>query len=308
MDTQIKALLITIAVSAVLFSLVFISSDPGVLGNAVILSTFIIAVPQLLFRYERYKTIKEMETKFPAFLRDMVESIRSGMPFHQSIVIASSVDYGKLSKEVKKMANQISWGIPFNKVIEQFADRVKKSKRLNTGLRTIREAYMSGGDVISTLESVADTAVILDEAEKERKSLLSQYVVLMYGISFLFLGIVAGINRLMVPIFEISMLGGGIEDMGIQNPCDKAIGFGSAICDGLQSTCGVFGIEDPLSIGCYYTSLFFSMSMVVAACSGIVAGQIGENSVIAGLKHSIILTAITFGAFNILVRLGIMGI
>jgi len=308
LNTQIKILLITVAVSAFLFILVIISSDPGVLGNAVILSTFIIAVPQLLFRYERYRTIKEMETRFPAFLRDMVESIRAGMPFHQSIVTASSVDYGKLSKEVKKMANQISWGIPFNRVIDQFADRVKESRRLNTALKTIREAYMSGGDVISTLESVADTAVILDDAEKERKSMLSQYVVLMYGISFLFLGIVAGINRLMIPIFQASMVGIGTEEMGIQNPCNQALGFGRDICDGLQLSCSVFGIEDAVSIGCYYTSLFFAMSMVVAACSGIVAGQISENSVIAGLKHSVILTAVTFGAFNILVRLGIMGI
>lgn len=302
-----KILLVSVSVSAFLFSLVVISADPGVLGNVVILSTFIIAVPQLLFRYERYRTLKEMETRFPSFLRDMVESIRSGMPFHQSIVIASNVDYGKLSKEIKKMANQISWGIPFNKVIDQFADRVKESKRLNTALKTIKEAYISGGDVISTLESVADTAIILDEAEKERKSLLSQYVVLMYGISFLFLGIVAGINRLMVPIFQVSMFAGGTEEMGIINPCDQAVGFGRSICDVLQLSCGVFGI-DVTNIGCYYTSLFFAMSMIVAACSGIVAGQISENSVIAGVKHSIILSAITFGAFSILVRLGIMGI
>jgi len=306
MSLQIKILLISLAVSIFLFALGIFSSDPGVIGNAVILSTFIVAVPQFLMRYERFRALKEMETKFPLFLRDMIESVRSGMPLHQAVVISSSVDYGKLSKEIKKMSNQISWGMSFDKVIDQFAERAKGSRRLNLALKTIRESYMSGGDVISALESVADTAIILDEADKEKRSLLSQYVILMYGISFLFLGVVAGINKLMVPIFQVAVLG-GTEGMGIVNPCDKCADFGCTVCGGFQAICGVFGI-DIAGISCYYTSLFFFMSIVQAICCGLVAGQISEGSIIAGVKHSVIMATITFGAFNILVRLGILGV
>jgi len=301
---SIRILLITIAVSILLIILGAIFSDLGVVGNLIILSTFIVAAPQFIIRYEKFRALKDMESRFPLFLRDIVESLRSGMPLHKSITSSSEVDYGKLSKEVKKMANQISWGMPLDKVIEQFAERVKKSKRLNTALATIRESYVSGGDIISTLESVAETALILEETEKERRSILSQYVVMMYGICFLFIGILVAINRLMVPIFNI---GTTSELIGMANPCDGCYGFSCYVCGIFQSVCSVFAI-DTTSIGCYYTSLFFFMSVIEAIACGLVAGEISENSVLAGLKHGLVMCAITIGAFNIIIYLGLMGV
>lgn len=307
-NLNIKALVISIAISSFFIVLGIISADPGVVAMAIFLSIFFIAIPQFFLVYERYRTLKEMETRFPLFLRDMVESLRSGMPFHQSVIICSKVDYGKLSKEVKKMANQISWGVPFDNVIEQFAERVKGSRRLNIALKTIRESYIAGGDVVSALDSVADTAVLLDESEKERKSLLHQYVVLMYGINFLFLGIIVAINRLMIPIFQVAAQPGAEEAIPLTNPCSECTGFSCSICDLFSLSCNMFGIKKIEDVTCYYSSLFFFMSMIVAICSGLIAGQISEGSVIAGLKHSMIISGITFGAFFLLVRLGLMGV
>lgn len=304
---NLKILIICIAISSFLITVGIVSYDFGVIAMAVFLSTFVISAPQFFLMYERYRTLKEMETKFPLFLRDMIESIRSGMPFHQSVLITSRLEYGKLSKEIRKMANQISWGIPFDKVVEQFAERIKDSKRLNIALKTIRESYMSGGDVVSTLESVSDTTVILDESEKERRSLLNQYVVLMYGICFLFLGIVVAINRLMIPIFQISAVPGATEALGIENPCNACAGFSCSVCGGFQSVCLMYGM-DAEGISCYYTSLFFFMSIIEAICCGLVAGQISENSITSGIKHSIVMSAVIFGAFFLLIYLGLMGV
>lgn len=306
MRFETKVLLICLLASALLIILGIASSDLGIIGNAVILSVFIIAVPQLLLRYEKYRTMKELEEKFPLFLRDVIESLRSGMPFHQAILASSNVDYGRLSEEVKKMANQISWGMPFDKVIDQFAERMSNSKRLGIVLRTIKETYMSGGDIASTLESVADNSVIIEEAEKERKSLLNQYVVLMYAICFMFVGIVAAINRLMVPIFQTSTIVGAEQEL-ISNPCGSCMGFSCNVCGMFDMIAMVFKI--PLgSIAAYYTSLFFLMSMVEAVFCGLVAGQISENSVVSGIKHSVIMTTVTFGAFSIFVRLKLLGV
>jgi flagellar protein FlaJ len=303
---EMKMLLACVAASAFLIILGIASSDLGVIGNTIILSTFLMLVPQLLFRYQKYKAIKEMEEKFPIFLRDLTESIRSGMPFHQTILVANKLDYGRLSNEIRKMANQISWGMPFDKVIDQFSERVKGSKRLNLALKTIKETYISGGDVASTLESVADNSTILEDSEKERKSLLNQYVVLMYAICFMFVGIVAAINRIMVPIFQTSTVMGINQEL-ISNPCSSSYGFSFMICKLFDSVAIVFKI--PLgSIAAYYTSLFFFMSIIEAMCCGLVAGQISENSITAGIKHSVIMTTVTFGAFSILVRLKLLGV
>ncbi|MBU5537044.1 MAG: type II secretion system F family protein [Candidatus Aenigmatarchaeota archaeon] len=295
---------ITIGISAVLIITGIITSDAGIIGNSIILSTFIIAAPILYIRYKRLREFKEMEEKFPNFLRDLVESIRAGLPLHKAIIAASKINYGTLSKEVNKMANQLSWRMPIDKVLSQFAHRVKNSKRMASGIQVILQSYLSGGDVISTIDSVADSQLTLIEVEKEKSSALSQYVVVMYAISLIFIGIVVAVNKLMIPIFGLSQQG---TEFGLLNPCDTCVGLECSVCSLFETTSGnIFGL-DPKSIGAYYTALFFFMSITQSIFSGLVAGQISEGSAIAGARHSLILASITFGIFSILVRLGLLG-
>ncbi len=306
MTKEKNILLITIAISTALITMGFLSRDVGVLGNTIILSTFIVASPQLLMRYQRYRELKEMEERFPSFLRDVIESLRSGLPLHKAIQDASKLNYGKLSNEIRIMSNRISWGIPLPKVLDQFADRVKSSKRLYTAIKIIRESYLSGGDIVSTLESTADNTAILEEAEKERKSLLSQHVILMYAISLIFVAIVVTINRLLIPVFQVTTT--GTEFTALSNPCDSCKGLGCNVCDLYSATAHyIFSVEKG-GISSYYTSLFFYMSIIQGIFAGLVAGQISENSVVSGIKHSLIILSITFGAFSILIRLGFLGV
>ena len=54
--------------------------------------------------------------------------------------------------------------------------------------------------------------------------------------------------------------------------------------------------------------MLFIVSMVQAFFSGLIAGVVTENSVTAGLKHSVLLCGIVFGIFSIVVRIGILGV
>jgi len=155
----------------------------------------------------------------------------------------------------------------------------------------------------------------IQDTEKERKSTLNQYVIAMYVISVVFIGIIVGINWLMVPIFQAlampSSPGGPGGPMGsmISNPCTVCLargGFGCMPCNIYFSICSMFGVKTE-GIPCYYLALFFSISVVQAIAGGLVAGQIGEDSVTAGIKHSLILLTISVGSFFILVHLGMLG-
>ncbi len=303
--TTKQILFITIGISAVLIIIGIITADAGVIGNSIILSTFIIAAPILYTRYKSFREFKEMEEKFPNFLRDLVESLRAGLPLHKAIINASKINYGTLSREVNKMANQLSWGMPIDKVLNQFSQRVKSSKRMTSGIQIIMQSYLSGGEVVSTMESVADSHLLLIETEKEKSSSLSQYVIVMYAISLIFIGIVVAVNKLMVPIFNLSQQE---AEFGLSNPCSACSGMECSVCSLFEATStNVFNL-DPASIGSYYTALFFFMSIIQAIFSGLVAGQISEGSAIAGGRHSLILASITFGVFSILVRLGVLGV
>ncbi len=299
-----QILLVTIGISALLVAIGILTSDAGIIGNAIILSTFIIATPVLYVKYKKFREFKEMEEKFPNFLRDIIESLRAGLPFHKAIIAGSRINYGTLSKEVNKMANQLSWGMPIDKVLTQFSQRVGGSKRMTSGVQVIMQSYLSGGDVVATMDSVADSQLTLLETEKEKTSSLSQYVIVMYAISLVFIGIVVAVNKLMVPIFGLSQQG---ADFGLLNPCDSCNGVECSVCTLFEVTSvNVFGL-DKSSIAAYYTALFFFMSIMQAIFSGLVAGEISEGSVIAGARHSLILASITFGVFSIFVRLGILG-
>ncbi len=309
MNSEKKIVLTASAISIVIIALGSATSNVGVIGNGIILAIFLLAVPLIIFRYERFKTLKEMEEKFPIFLRDVVEAIRSGMLFHLAIMNSGKFEYGRLSKEVNKMSNQISWGIPVVKVLDQFAIKTKKSRRLFDSLQTIRESYLTGGDVVSTMDSVADNLTFLDDAEKERKAMLNQYVVLMYAIAFIFVGIVASINKLLIPIFQISATPGGSQVLGITNPCASTSGFETSICALYAIPAKyVFLLADSGGIAAYYTSIFFFMSVIVAFSSGLVAGQIADNSLESGLKHAVIMTAGVVGAMLIFKQIGLLGV
>ncbi len=305
LTTISKTLLISLLISVILLAIGIVSSDTGVIGNMIIISTFVIAAPLFFLKYKRFKEIKEMEEKLPVFLRDLIESIRAGMPLHRAILSTNKVRYGALSKEIKKVSDQISWGITVDKALEQFAERVKSSRRLYLAIKIIRESHLSGGNVISTLDSVVNSQLTLVEAEKEKSSMLSQYVVLMYAIAIIFVIIVMGINNLMVPIFKVSQQVGG--EFGIRNPCETCAGFSCSMCGMYTGTASAVFSLDPSGIAAYYTSVFFFMSIVQSIFAGVVAGQISEGSAVAGFKHSIILVGIIFGLFSIMVRLGLFG-
>ena len=296
----------SIGTAVLLLSMGVFSHDPGVFGNLAVLSTFLVAGPQLAFQYIRYRSFKEMEEKFPLFLRDITESIRSGMPLHKAIQTVSRFDYGSLSKEIRKMANQISWGVPADKVLDMFSNRVKKSKRMYTATKILRESYLSGGDIAAILDSVADNSEMLEEMEKDRKSVMSQYVLLMYAVSLIFVIIVIAVNQFLLPIFKTK---GITSTAGLQNPCSSPIGFNKAICDLYGITAQtLFFMKEPHSISAYYTSLFFYMSAIQAIFSGLIAGQISEGSPKAGIIHSLILLGLVFGMYTIFIELHLIGV
>ncbi|MCD6226200.1 MAG: type II secretion system F family protein [Candidatus Aenigmarchaeota archaeon] len=315
MTKERKILLITSVISVILIMIGIISGDSGVLGSAIFISVFLVATPQLILNYIAFKEIREMEYVFPHFLRDLVEITRAGVPLHKGIIFTSKTNYGPLSKEIKKMANQLTWHVNIITVLEQFRKRMKRSKTLTKVIRVMIETYKSGGSVDNTLNSLSTTLATIQDTQKERKAMLNQYVIAMYAICFIFIGIIVAINRLMVPIFQ-SMgtqtggIGSGPLANVVSNPCSVCIGrggLGCGPCSIYSGICSIFGSETT-SIACYYLALFFSMAVIQAITGGLVAGQIGEGSVRAGFKHSLIMLTVVIGAFFILVRLKFIGV
>jgi flagellar protein FlaJ len=279
--------------------------DIAVLGNLIILAAFISVVPFFIYKYSHFMWLKSLETQFPNFIRDLSDAHRSGMSFPQAIGMASRSNYGKLTPEIQSMNNRLSWGTPVNRVLEIFAKKTKDSKIITEALNIITESYNSGGKISSTLSSVADDILMIKEAEAERTSLVRQHVMLMYGIFYMFMAVSVIIIFVLVPMMksapQSTSMAGGLG-MQFSNPCqNQGSGFPCILFD---STCAMF--DQPVGISCYYFSIFFFVTLIQGVLMGLIAGQLGENSVVAGSKHSLIMVFSAIGVFLFLAKAGLL--
>jgi len=258
-----------------------------------ILGAVIAALPYAIFSYIEFSKIRAIEDQMPLFLQDLAESQKVGLTLDQSLKQASKIDYGRLSPEIKKIYHQLSWGIPVKQVFDNFSKRMHKSKLIPRIIRLINECYISGGDIGKTMEATASDITAIKEAEKQRRSVTSQHVFTMYAIYFIFIGIVVGLSQTLLPMLELNLQGGGMAGgiMSFSDPCLECIGDTSDFfcigCSFFNTVARMLGFNEG-GTG-YYNALFITMVAIQGIFSGLVAGQMGEGSAIAGIKHSIIM-------------------
>ncbi len=303
---KIKFIPIIIAAVLVLVSM-FFYENIGLMGNLILLAVVVGVVPYAFLSYFEYQKIKSMEDQLPLFLLDLSEGQKIGMTLPEALKQVVKTDYGKLTEEIKKINYQLSWGTPTQEVMNNFALRTKKSNLIGRVVRIINEAYSSGGDIARTMEATASDITAIKEAEKERRAVTFQHMMIMYAIYFIFIGIVIGLSQTLIPLMELDVESSEItgEMMTFSDPCEICVNNPDIYCINcsvFSVVCQMFGIEK----SCYYYALFLLMAIVQGIFSGLVAGQIGEGSVTAGLKHSSIMTISGFGIILFLLKAGVI--
>ncbi|TLZ98070.1 MAG: type II secretion system F family protein [Methanobacteriota archaeon] len=110
--------------------------------------------PYGFFLAKKQREIKQVERRLPDFLRDVAEAGRFGMTLADAIVVSSSGRYGKLTPEIKKMAAQITWGVPATEALRLLATRVK-TPMVERVVAIIVKSSDAGGDVADVLTMVS---------------------------------------------------------------------------------------------------------------------------------------------------------
>jgi len=133
---------------------------------------------------------------------------------------------------------------------------------------------------------------------------------MMYAIFFIFLGITIALIKFLVPILQTQGLSSGLGGMGFNaNPCNICVNSPDPACFSCNAFFAVsagleFGTpEDP---GSYYKSLFFFMIILQGFFTGLIAGQIASDSVVAGAKHGMIMVFSGFAIYVLILKLGIV--
>jgi flagellar protein FlaJ len=233
------------------------------------LSVFILATPLVLYYYKEYTTRKHIEEYFPVFLRDFVEAVRGGLTIPMAFKSVSKNDYKELTPYIKKVAARLEWGVPIDDALLSFGKEVK-SKMISRIVASVVEAHKFGGNIADTFQSLSNVAIEIDRLRKERISYLQSQVITGYIIFFVFLGVIIGIERFLLP------------------------GLSQASNVALTSTSSQ---QAPLDLGPFFKNIFRDLIIIQGIFSGLAVGKLGEGSLMAGLKHSFFMSFIGGLAF-----------
>ncbi|MBI4018654.1 MAG: type II secretion system F family protein [Candidatus Aenigmarchaeota archaeon] len=215
----------------------------------------VILVPPLSIKYYRFSITKKLEESFPKFLSDVTSNIKSGMTLPQALRALQYDSYGKLGPYVKEINAKISWGVPFNKVLLNFAKKTE-SPNLTRTARSIIEAHRSGGTMDTVLQAVSESLYELERIKKERSSSVYSQMLNGYMIFFIFLSVMIGMSRFLLPTFN----------------------FGD----------GNSGFADTLP------AIFRNIVLIQGVFAGLTIGKMSEGRIIAGVKHAIVLAVVGF--------------
>lgn len=280
--TEIFGILIALVI--VVFDFIFLRE--GDLFYLILgIAFFIGGLPFFLFLIIESKIVREKDMMFLEFSRNLVESVRAGTPISKSILNVQTKDYGALNPHIKKLANQISLGIPVKISFQTFARDVG-SDTISKAINIISESENAGGEIEDILESVVKSIAQIEKLKKERRNALYGLVVQGYIIFLIFIIIMVIMEFSILPI--ASGLGTGVgvvNEEGIDDLPD--LGAGNFL---RGSSASPEELAKP----------FIWLLVVQGFFIGLVIGKLSEGSVKAGLKHSFVLMV-----FSILINTGI---
>lgn len=240
----------------------------------------IIAISPFVFTViQENKVETEKEEMFLEFARDLVESVKSGTPINKSIINSKDKPYGALSINIRKLANQISIGIPLKNALQTFSDDVK-NKTISRALTLIGQAERAGGDIGRILEAVASAVSMSDKLSKERKSSASTLVVQGYVIFFIFLVIILVMQYKILPLissFNVGSLGGLGSALGGTTPATTTVNSAASSLNSQE-------------LG----NAFLFLILTQGFFSGLTIGKLSEGNVKAGIKHSFAMMLFSF--------------
>ncbi len=238
-----------------------------------IMALTVLIVPPGILKYSRHKSVKEIEDRFPDFMREIVEGLRGGMSLPLALKYAAKTDYGALNPYVKRIVSQISWGVPFEKALRDFTKEIK-SKVVARAMSVIIEVHRSGGELAEAIDSVTKATMEVEKIRSERRAIIASQMMQGYLIFFVFIGIMIGIQEFLLPTLARQAL----------NPAVGSELIGKEVSEISQVQ---INIDE-------YVTMFSRLAIIQGIFAGLVIGKLAEGTISAGTKHAIIMSLLGY--------------
>jgi flagellar protein FlaJ len=283
-EKPLKSLFVTIPIALAFFLIgtAFVIQNEGpdalftstAIDDLAVFAILIVSIPLAILDFRDSWRTRHIEEALPNFYRDLAGMNDSGMTLPNAVHLVAQSDYSTLTPYVRKLDNEMSWNTTFIDAIQRFRARLS-TPLTDRSIDLIAKASKAGGDISEVLRAAAKDSYEFINLQTERRNNMLIYVVIVF-ISFL---VFVFVIYILVTTF--------LSVMATAGSAASASGAGSQ-----------FGAKVNLPL---YTRIFTHAALIQAFFSGLVAGQMGEGRVIAGLKYSIVMMIIAWIMFRFFV-------
>jgi flagellar protein FlaJ len=268
-----EVLFVCIGAVILLFNFLVISTIfPFITPLVNVLGAMVAIIPPFLIFYGRYRISKEIEEQFIIFITDLTGSIDSGMTLPIALKHVSKKDYRSMTHYVREIESKVEWGIPFEKALKIFAEK-SKSTPIKRSVSTIIETYKVGGKISDTLRAIGQSLIEINKIRQERSASVQSQLITSYMIFFVFIFILLVLKTFLIP------------SLGTMQMSPNLMGEETA------------STITPTEL---YSQTFVNFILVQGFFAGLATGKMAEGSIIAGLKHSIVLIVVGYTVFSLL--------
>lgn len=240
------------------------------IDDFLVFALLICIIPLAVLDFREQMRIKNLENALPNFFRDLAGMNDSGMTLPNAVHIVATAEYGALTPHIRKLDNEMSWGVGFVEALYRFGNGLGTNLS-DRSVDLIAKASRAGGDISEVLRAAAKDTFETVNLQQERFNNMIIYVIIVLVAFAVFLFVIA----ILVSSFLTTM-----AEAGATATASGAHGFG--------------GIIDLF----LYKRLFSHAAMLQAFFSGLVAGQMGEGRFVGGLKYSAIMLIIAWITFR----------
>ena len=235
-------------------------------------------VPLTLLQLRDVHRKDSIDRNLPLFLLALTSAVQSGANLIKAIEHTAERNMGALTPELRNLRANISWGMPMDEALENFAARTgtRMSRRV---VILLEMAIKVGGDIANNLEMIQKHVTELQNLEKERKSSLAPYTYTIYIAFAVFIGISVILSTQFFSEIEV-----------VQGLLKTNMAKGQ--------NAGMFSALADIEIA-ELNKILFNMALIQAVFGGLAAGKIGAGNYIAGIKHIVIMVVMAVIAFNV---------
>ena len=257
-------------VSAVMSYGIQVLFTSTIIDDFVIFAVLVAIVPVAILELKEQMRVKNLENALPNFFRDLAGMNDSGMTLPNAVHIVAGAEYSTLTPHIRKLDMDMSWGAGFVEAMHHFG-RVLGTPLADRSVDLIAKASKAGGDISEVLRAAAkDTYEVVNLAQERSNNMLIYVIIVLVSFA-VFLFVIA----ILVSTFLTTMATAGA----------------SAASAGARGFMGQIDLFQ-------YKRLFTHAGLLQGFFSGLVAGQMGEGRLIAGLKYSAVMLFIAWVTFR----------